>query len=263
MTSVPNAPLTPSTSADGSGLSRRAMIGRIGVGAGVVWMAPTIVSTPAFGQTGTCLPELVDWADHIASLDNLDNPPNSFDIGLGMNSLLTVAWDDSAMGAGTATATYAQTTPLGGRGGGFIELSLDATAAGEFCELTFTFSSAVENLSFWLIDIDRGQGFWTDQVSLLALNGATPVVLGPGDYTINDPTLTTETVVGNENQFVAVVDPSGTGQGVDNTTTDGDILITYPSAVSSLTIRYEPGSTTELETQQIGIDGLSFCLYDI
>lgn len=243
-----------------NGLDRRTLLTRIGVGAGVAWIAPAIVSSPAFAQSGTCIPEAVDWTNHQTGIDDLDN--NSFDVGLGSNSTLTVSYNEAGLGGGTATPVYAQPQPLGNRFGGYITLSMDATAQGEFVELELVFDNPIQNLQFTLIDVDRGLGFWQDEVHLEADLGGVPVVLGPTDYTIVNPALITANTTLTTNEFVATVDPSGTGLGVANTSTDGDIAVNYPGQIDRLRIRYYAGSATDLETQQIGIDGLQFCLYD-
>ncbi len=243
-----------------AGIDRRSLIAKVGVGAGIAWVAPTILSVSA-AAAATCLPVSVDWTGFEGSLNVLQTTP--FDVPIGGTETINLSFSDANMAPGVGTVSYASTVPLGGRGGGFIEMSIDATPGPptqQYIELTFTFSAAVTNLQFSLIDIDLGAGFWQDQVTLFASRLGAPVLLGPGDFVPSVPANITHTAVAGGDQFNGAIDPPDGQPGVDNTTTGGDIAITYTAPIDLLVIRYEPGSLTDRETQQIGIDGFTLCV---
>jgi hypothetical protein len=126
--------------------------------------------------------------------------------------------------------------------------------------LTFVFTDTldsllapVQGLSFTLLDIDLSSGDWEDDVQLYASLGGVPVLLGPTDFVIADNTVVAHAVGPTYDEFVAIDGP------VANGITSGNVTITYSGNIDTLTIRYT--GTAGIQAQQIGITGLSGCIF--
>jgi len=243
--------------------SERVMLGRrkvlIGAAAGAaaVWATPAILSVDA-ASAATCSSETLAWSTQEVNVDNLDS--SSFTVNYGTSGVLTVAYDETTPPAPpTADAGYATVTPLGGETADFITLEMDASAAGELVTLTFSFSTDVRFLTFTLLDIDLGTGNWQDEVTLSASLAGSPVTLTPADITFN-PVFVSSTVVGTDNRFTGIFDPSGVGTGVPNNTTDANVSVTYPTDVDTVTITYRAlAAAVDPQPQQVGVGSLTFC----
>lgn len=241
---------------------RRAFLTKAAIGGAAAWVVPSVLSVQA-AAAATCSNQVViNWSDWISSIPNLNPPgPGSFDIGIGSSSLCTVSFSDAGMtSGGTAQAVYASTTPLGARPDNFIEVSVDSVADGESCELTFAFTGTaltqVQNLTFQLLDVDRGIGFWQDQVELTASLAGSPVLA----TSVTTGPYTNHTVFGSSDFVTGNPDPSGTGAGTPNTTTDANATVTYGPSIDKLVLRYTALNGNAL--QQIGIYFFEFCLIE-
>lgn len=254
------------TTDDGStgGLDRRQLLKRAAVGGAVAWVAPQILSASAAGAaTALCLPDNITWSDWEVDVDLL--PSFSFQVPQATGGNVTVAFSDAGIGGGTATAAYASVVPLGAQSSSFVTLEMSATAPAEFCELTLVFDNPVQNLAFGLWDVDKGNGFWQDVVTLEASLAGSPVVLGPGGAFFLNTQIQQDPSPPNPapqtgDQFTATVDPSGTGAGTDNSTAAANILLNYPGPIDTITIRYSAGPDEATpQPQQIGIGNFIFC----
>jgi hypothetical protein len=239
------------------GVDRRTMLLGAAAGAAAVWVAPAILSVDA-ASAATCVSQTLAWSTQEVNVDNLDT--SSFTVNYGTGGVLTVDYDDTTAPAPpTATPGYATVTPLGGETADFITLEMDASATGQLVTLTFDFSTAVRFLTFTLLDVDLGTGNWQDEVTLSASLLGSPVTLAPGDITFNS-TFVSSTVVGTDNRFTGILDPSGVGTGVPNNTTDANVSVTYPTLVDSVTITYRAvGGGPDPQPQQVGVGSLTFC----
>jgi hypothetical protein len=253
--------------AGGSRPSRRALLGGAAAGAAATWATPSILTIDVAGAgAATCSPFTVDWSAFAASVDALE--ATGFPVPVGGHWQLDVSYDDSGMAAGgTDEVGFALSSPLGGETTGFVELQLhpgnppDADgAAGEFTELTLAFTDTndslpapVQGLSFTLLDIDLSTGEWQDDVQLVATLGGAPVLLAPGDATIVDPGVVVAGGGPTFDSFTAVDGP------VDNSTTNGNVAISYSSPLDTLVIRFT--ALAGIQAQQIGITGLTGCIF--
>lgn len=238
-------------------LDRRSLLGRIAVGSAIAWVAPSIISVDA-ASAATCVTESTSWSSQQINIDALDT--SSFTVGYGSGGVLTVEYDKTTAPAPpVAHAGYASVTPLGNQTADFITLEMDAATVGEETTLTFTFSDPVEFLTFSLLDVDLGLGNWQDEVDLTVTLAGVPVLLAPGDATFN-PVFVDHTVVGTSDVFTGIFDPSGTGSGVPNNSTDANVLVTYPGLVDQVVITYvAAGGGPNPAPQQVGITDLIFC----
>lgn len=238
-----------------AGIDRRSLIRKAAIGGTAVWAAPQILTVTAAGaQSGACIPDGLAWSDFEIDVDAL--PSGSFDAPIANGGTVTVAYT----AGGGSTVGYATVAPLGGVFSSFATLGLAASAPAEFTELTLTFSVPVEDLSFTILDLDLGDGFWQDQIQLEASLAATPVLLGAGDVSFN-ATLVASALLPPANQFTAISDPSGIGSGTANSSADANVAVTYPSAVDTLVIRYLAGPAEATpQPQQIGVGDLTFCV---
>lgn len=243
---------------DAGGFSRRRALGLATAGA-VAWTVPTVITVEA-AAAATCFATTVTWSDYDATIaDYPDSWP--FFVPIGLSSDIEVGFDDSGTGAGTGNAGYADLiNPLGGASTSYIVLELEATATGQYVELELVFSSLVSQLSFTLLDVDRGLGRWQDQVQLRATRGGLPVpapTVTPGSLD-----LVASPIVDGV-QVLALTDPSGVGDGTANNATTANALVDYGvgNYLDRLVIRYEAGPDEGVpQRQQIGITDMFMCV---
>jgi len=240
-----------------NGLSRRAMLGRIGAGAAVAWTAPTILSATA-ASAATCQPASMDFTANAVSLATIKNGGTT-SVPFGPSGSIDVTFDTTGLTSGTGEFDVDQPIPLGAAFADFGSLNMTGQSVGDFVELSFLFSTPVSNLTVTLLDVDLGESlvgpinFWTDRAQVTALNGASPVAISASTRNV--------TFVSNPSAgvFQGIFDPSGTGAGVPNTDPDANVKIDYVAPLDLLTIRYiaqGPG----VEDQQIGVAFLDFCI---
>jgi len=242
---------------DQAGLSRRAMIGRIGGGAAIAWVAPSILSINA-ASAATCQPASMDFTLNALSLSTIQNGGTTT-VPFGATGSIDVTFEPSGLSTGVGQFDVDQPTPLGGAFADFGSLNMTGQSLNDFVELSFLFSSPVDLLTVTLLDVDLGEtlvgpvNFWTDRAQVTALNGVTPVPIGASTF---NATFVDQPSAG---VYEGIFDPSGTGAGVPNTSTDANIQINFLTPLDLLTIRYiaaGPG----VEDQQIGVAFLDFCI---
>lgn len=107
----------------------------------------------------------------------------------------------------------------------------------DYLEITFLFSSPIEQLAFSLLDIDQrtqgGASDFSDGV-VVTYNGVTNVIGNPALYSLGP-----NVIVGDEGfgEFEGLA--HGDGEASFNNSTDGNIDFSFgPTTISSLTIRY-------------------------
>jgi hypothetical protein len=251
--------------------SRRRVLAAGAVVGGTAWIAPTVLTTPAAAQGSLpCTPFALDWTELATSIPSLNDlsAGYSFDASYGPDQLaatLTVTMsrstgvssgtcpDPSASGSGASCGSYG-TGPLGGTpgAGGYLGLEMSSTAPGDYVELELVFSNPVSDLQFTLLDIDRSDGEWIDEVELVAELGGSPVTL----TTFVASSSIEHTSVGPGDRF----EPSATSPttGIAGTSTAGNVALTYSGPVDRIVIRYTAGGGVEY--QDIGITDLSGCV---
>lgn len=181
---------------------------------------------------------------------------------------VTTSWSETAglVGAGSALTNAGcaagnnfatdNGNVIGGQSNTFI-MGMDATTDNnsQFMELTMTFSPAITNATFLLLDADIQRDStspfseWTDLVLVEALDSAmTPAFVLPTSITFNPttPTATTSTVcpgyVATNNRCII----GQTGNSTPNSATFGNVTITYGSGdIASIRVRYFASAVPE------------------
>lgn len=251
------------------GLDRRALLRRTAVAGAVAWVAPQILSVDA-ASAATCLASAVNWGENQSTIDTINDFPAAYPFTLPVNGSTTVDVDFVPIAPLTTTVGFivpvfpldaAPTTS-------FIELATSdadpAPAPGTIAELSLTFSTPLRYLSFSLLDVDRGQGFWQDEVELLPTLGGSSITPAQATFTLHSGTITHTAIAGGD-RFVATTDPSGTGAGAPNNSDIGKIDVEYSFAqlLDKLVIRYlaGPDESSPLRAQQIGVTNFTACAY--
>ncbi len=109
----------------------------------------------------------------------------------------------------------------------------DATDEGDAIVLTINFPTTVTNLSFTLTGIDAEQLQWIDLVSV-----------SPGDFTFAFADVTALQGNGTRLEPFQAIDRSA---GLDREDNAGDVRLTWPGAVSEVTVLYRAADEDNLE----------------
>lgn len=216
-------------------LTRRRLL-RAGVaGAGIAWVAPVVLSTPAAAQV-SCASVKLDW-DTFA----VGTTFTSTTIG-GVTVTLTVAPLSGTTLLPTNRQVFAG--PAGGVTENYLRFEMQPTARGIGQIITFTFSASVSNLSVSLYDIDALEGGWRDRI----LINTTPF----GFTFPTGSTVQGAGVAGDQfrNQLTNV--------NVSNTSNQGNVDLTVAGPTTSLSFRYTNGNQTGGGNQWIGFSDLTF-----
>jgi hypothetical protein len=229
-------------------------------GAALTWAAPSILSVDAAAAASiTCVSEVLSWTPFAADINDLPTDPAV--VPYGAAGTLTLTFDGTTAPAPTLPiAGYATVSPLGNEVDN-ITLGMTATAAGDLVTLTLDFDVPVAFIDFELLDIDLGDGNWQDRVTVSAFDGVTPVAIAPADYTVN-PVFVAAVPVGSAVEFTGILDPSGLGTGVPNTTTDANVALTLTGPITQIVLVYEAGPLTPVtpQPQQIGLGPVTVCV---
>jgi hypothetical protein len=207
------------------------------------WAAPAVVAasaTPAFAAS-PCVTQLLNWDSYATGAA----PPASIVIaGVTITRSLTYA--------GGATPNPASGTVLAGpRGnvtGNAFAIAMGATGApvatGNSATLTLTFSTAIKDLTYTLMDIDRVANSWRDQVSLTAgfsVVGTLGTNINVGSGAAGTPWSST-----NSNNL-------------GNTDATGNVTVRYAGPISSVSIIYSNGADVSATSMAIFLSDVSFC----
>ncbi|MEN1728713.1 MAG: proprotein convertase P-domain-containing protein, partial [Pseudomonadota bacterium] len=161
---------------------------------------------------------------------------------------------------GDVSTSYLTSTGTLGAHPGYYALSMDADTngvAGDDTELiaesaTFSFSTPVTQLSFSLLDVDKGGGTtsWEDYVRVRAT--------GPQGQVKVHQTVDNTANLAFAGAWIETDLAAGAG------TTDGNINYVFGGAVSEVQIQYAQGNEPNDDSvfQIIGISDLAFCAYD-
>jgi hypothetical protein len=241
-------------------LSRRAMIGTAAGGAAAAWALPSILTIDA-AAAFTCSP--LEWAP--GDLDGLGNNPVIKPIG---STTVSVAYDTTGLGgtSGSVSSPSNHAEPLGGVQNFMqLDLEIDGTGTvGDYESLIFTFAAPVFSVSFTLLNIDMspspGGTDWVDEVRLFGRSGGAPPT---GTYVAASFSNVGSAVTTLNNQGTTPNEYDvafGTGGPVAPlaTSTDGNVDVTFASAIDYLEIRYiaaGPGTQPQL----IGISNINGC----
>lgn len=249
------APLVASSAID-----RRRLLKGAAVGAAAAWTAPAILSVDAAAAaTVQCIPEVVSWTPFAVDIDDLENDPAQ--VPYGASGTLTLTFDGTTAPApASSLAGYADVDPLGNESDN-ITLGMTATTAGDQVTLILDFDVPVLYLDLTLLDVDLGSGNWQDSIEVAAFDGVTPVAITAGMYTFN-PTFVSATPSAPTVTFTGISDPSGTGSGVPNTSTNANVALSLVGPITQVVLTYIAGTLTPAtpQPQQIGIGPLTVCL---
>jgi len=238
-------------------MDRRDFLAKAGVGtaaAGALWAVPSVAGfDAAFAGASCARTGIVDWDTYSVGTVWA----SQFFAAAGSHPALTVSTAGPAVQAGTPTAGADNGQVAAPTFGGIAEryyiLRMTCNAAGEGFNVTFTFSTAVWNLRFSILDIDRsdqgGTTGWQDLV-WVTQTGAGPA------FTFTGPGTAPNTVTGlgtNGNRWTG-----NGGTNIPDTSTNGNANLIFAGPVTSVTIRYVSGDRLDV-AQRIGISDLTFC----
>lgn len=264
-------------------VDRRRVLRAVGVGAAVGWAAPSVISVSAAAAATPPVPPVppipltLDWGAQFPNPYPSSPPdpvvlpvafttPASTTIG-GRVTVTFAHSDPDAIGTvisdvyrnfivyrGDRTATFSNPPLIGGTVDPYFLLQVDADGFGSEVSTTWTFSEPVSGLTFRIDGIDQGSFsspigpfVYTDVVSVTGRLGAAVVV----------PTLTPVPVAPTPAAFsVAAAVATGTAF-AGNGSTGGNCFVTFPAAVTSITITYRPGQAGS-GWQFIGVRDLDF-----
>jgi len=219
--------------------SRRTLLAGGSALAATAWVAPSVVSLDRVSAaTGTCgtPPVQIDWTAY----------SNTFPTSVTANdgTVVTIsAQDPFGVGdPGFFGLVFSGTTSLRDNP---LLMAMTGANNGEYTAITFTFSQPVAPC-LELVDVDRGTNSWEDTMSFNGTLAGAPVVLGAGDV-----------LNGTANAVIAPNTVIGTGSS-PNSSTAGNVTVTYPSAIDELEIRHVD-DTTWTAFQYIGIHDMRWC----
>lgn len=184
--------------------------------------------------------------------------------GSGINCSVNVAKSGgvfaSSSGISAPTVTYSLVTVPGSAKN--LMVALDYSSSSQYCDITFTFTAVVYDLSFVLADIDRltnTSNSYYDRITITGSIGATSVQPNITKY---DPTTDPAFLVLSGNR-ARVNTGSGKAGNTASDATDqkGTIKVDFNGkTVTSVTIRYDNqgGVASDPGLQFIGIGNLSF-----
>lgn len=231
------------------------MLTKLGVGVGVAWAAPVILSTPAFAQGTPCAsPESINWSSIQTDLDTLET--NIVAVAASTNRQVTLTYVDSLNVGSTGDIQYGSGTQ-GGQTGNFIEMILDGTPGpGEYIAINFDFDAPVNQLNFVLLDLDAENGAWEDGVRVTAYSdfvGGTQVAISATDYTIVNNGVVLDALTAGGVDFTTLPPQ------VNNGLTDGNVQFHFTGTVQAVAVEYHAVGP-DRQLQQIGIGPFSFCI---
>lgn len=125
-------------------------------------------------------------------------------------------------------------------------LFMDYDTLDDQVSMTINFSNPISEFNWRMFDVDKGQGSWTDEVTITgALNGNTiiPILVAASDA-------------------VSVSGNTATGRrDVDNEQGDANVSMYFGGPVDTITISYQPGFDSPVVPQQqlIAFDVISYC----
>jgi len=219
--------------------SRRALLAGGGAVAATTWVAPSVLAldrvSAAVGSCGTP-PVQVDWTAYANTFPTSVTANDGTVVNIAISDPFGVA-DAGFFGLVFNGTTSTLDNPL--------LMAMSNANNGDFTSLIFTFSQPVAPC-FELLDVDRGTNSWEDTVLFNGTNGGVAVPLGPGDV-----------VAGPANTVVGLNTVVGTGS-APNSTTDGNMTVTYPGPIDELEIRHAD-NTAWTGFQYIGIHDLRWC----
>jgi hypothetical protein len=226
------------------GTSRRSILKKAAVGAGVVWVAPIVLSsTPAFAVGSTCgTVRTFSWPNNPPGGDGSSANFSNWNAGASNGGANAVSITGSFVGGGGISRYDTSVNTIGGTATNF-QISKDNAAVNATAVLTLVFSTAVLGLDFTLLDVDKSttsNSHYSDEVTVTALtSGNTPVF----------PTTTQLGVPAGGGGAATPLDVTGTyptfrGIGSANdATTNSNVRLIFPTTngagVKTLTITYK------------------------
>ncbi len=210
--------------------------------AAATWIAPSVLTldrvSAAVGSCGIP-PVQVDWSDAAGTI------PNTITAADGTVVTITRADPFGVANAGFFGFVYTA-APLSGFTHPIL-MAMTNASNGDFTSLTFSFSQPVAPC-FTMLDVDFGNGgsSWEDTMIMTGTLAGTTVNLGAGDIATGPA----NTVIGPN----TVLGIGGSGQ----TSTAGNVTVTYPSDIDTLEIRHQDDSAFT-DFQYIGIHDLRWC----
>lgn len=232
-------------------MDRRTLLRRGSIAAaatGAAWVTPAITSTPALAGASCLQQASFAWTSLGGDDTIVPVSPTPFAsygaLGPGYPAL-TISQSFTAFGtpaAGLAPQTGRTKTGDFGGANSCYRQSMTCDAANEGWDSTFTFSVPVWNLRFSLYDIDIGSGTYIDEAYITSTSAFTFTLPAGG------------TVTGNGTSTDRWIGSTVVG----NTSTAGNVNITFAGPVTSFTLSFRSGNNSNT-TQAIGLGDLQFC----
>ncbi len=205
------------------------------------WVAPSVLKADRVAAAvGTCgtPPVQIDWSAYAGTFPTSITANDGTAVSIATNDPSGVG-DPSFLGLAFNGTTSTLDNP--------VIMAMDNATSGDYTEIVFRFSQPVAPC-FSMLDVDLGNFStgWEDTVIFNGSLNGTAVSLGAGDIT---------TYPGNT--FVAANTVVGTAN-VPNSSTNGQIDVSYPSPINALSIRHVDNSTFT-GFQYVGIHDFSWC----
>jgi hypothetical protein len=240
-----------SAKANGPAGGRRVFLKKLGVGAAVAWSAPALVSAQASAGPGTpCPPGGIDWGS--TSLDRGDGgtittgvlPLSAYPLTTAGVSVGLVDVGGAYAAGGAIPSGIDGTFPRPGENES-LHIQMGNSGSGPLT-ITFTFVPPVTNLSFSVLDIDRGgtNSGYNDRINVTGSIGGSSTA-GTGTPVSAPPTV----VLTPNEEFESTAH-------VSNPVGTGDVHFNFPGPVDQVVIVYSRSGTTA--SQGIGFSNLTF-----
>lgn len=225
----------------------------------LVWIALIAIASGSQSWAGT-----INWSAQTWTPDSLTHAP----FNTGDNIVTFQFFDTNGAMAPAANSPSIVDGPLSNINQDQLYWAMDASARNQMSRLVITFATPVTSLTFRITDIDTGGAIsggvypnWQDRLIVSAKNGANSVnvianpTTVPDSFTIdNSYTHTGDTTGGFSSQITA--DQAD----VDPDESNGNITLTFGSALTTVTIDYFSGANgpTNPALQLIRIANLTF-----
>ncbi|MEZ5142722.1 MAG: hypothetical protein R2726_09430 [Acidimicrobiales bacterium] len=221
------------------------------------WVAPVVLSTPAFAATTSkCTSQgTISWSSFALNQPGTSLASYPWDVATIGNVKLTFSFLPGVASPPLSFTGSTQTGVVSAAQGGFptgqfFQFGKNTAAQNNAITLRMQFDTPIANLQFVLVDIDRAVGGgnnFVDQVTLAPTLGGTPVT---GTFTPQQPPATQLAPNTPTTNTTAVYSGTSTG-GVSDST--GNLLVSVPGPLDRLDLTYTSTQTGTGTTQIIGV----------
>lgn len=192
---------------------------------------------------------IMDW--HQFGDNNADPMPHT----IGGSILDVVSEDPEGIATSAGFMVDSDLSPLGGTRG-FWALAMDAEAAGQYVQSSFTFGIPVDDLSFSVLGIDQLEEAYQDKVSVRGFLNGTEVALSLNDITPYSGMYNNQVALLNANEY------ESQGMMLGASDPSGNLWVHFAEKVDSVVVRLETGAQSPQNPapQMIGVSDFMFCI---